>query len=98
MNIDIDDCAGTVMQLIDVKSQIAELKEMQTLLESKLKVIIGAGNTGTMNGLPVLRYSEYETTVFQQTKFKTENPDLAARYSTTETRTRFALVASDDNA
>ena len=97
MMIDIKEYDGTLEFLKDVKAQIAALKEQQTMLEDKLKGIIGENNVGTMNGKPVAKYSSYETAVFRQKNFKDENPDMVARYTTIETRTRFVLIDEDQN-
>lgn len=93
----IDELQGTYDKLIAVKSEIAALKQMQEVLEAALKTAIGAGNTGVIGGKPVARWSQYETTVFQQKAFKEENSDTYQRYCTVETRNRFALVSEDEN-
>ena len=95
--IEIDTAQGIYLALLEVREEIAALEERKTLLEDTLKQLIGEGNTGTIAGRKVAKYSVYETSKFASKELAKDLPDIHQRYLRTSTVRAFKLLSDADN-
>jgi hypothetical protein len=78
----LDDIKGWVDVLRTVRARRAELDEVEAKARAEIEAVLGAAETGTVDGKPVLTWKWGKPPRrFDQTRFKAEHPDLASAYT-----------------
>lgn len=90
----IDDLATWVQACREAKAHAKRWTEIADRAEEQItaKLEQAGASVGTVNGRPVVRWTEVPTSRFNTRKFKSEYPDLADQFSIPSTSHRFTLV------
>lgn len=89
--VDLDDLAGTLAALRQVKAEAKELADRQAELENTIKAALGDCETGLIGGQPAVTWKQTTTRRVSTKALKADHPDIAEACTETSTSRRFLV-------
>ena len=90
--IDISHLEPQIQILRYCKRKAAEIKELEASTRAVVEESLGGNEIGTLDGVPVVRWTFIKTNRLNQRKLKEDKPDLVAEYTEASESRRFDIV------
>lgn len=91
-NIDLTALRAEFEILAWCKAKEAEIKTLRTSAEDKIKAALGPGNTGYLDGDPVVEWSISKRNTLDTKAIKEELPEVYAQYLKTGEVNNFSMI------
>lgn len=89
--------SGVVTELRAIRTQIKALADRESELANRIKETMGDHETGTVDGVPAVRWSSFVTARIDTTALKAEQPEVAAAYTRHVPSRRFVVLKDTDD-
>lgn len=89
---DISHLSGTLEQIRQLSDAINALEERRDALKQEIIEALAGDDTGTINNMTVVTYKTTTSNLFDQKRFREQNPELAKNYMRTSTYTSLRFV------
>lgn len=91
-NVDLESVRAQVEILKFVKAKQSELKELEKNAIEAIETVLKPGDIGTLDGKPVVNWSEYKSNTFDQAAFAEEYPELLAQFKSLKNKSKFSVL------
>lgn len=93
-SVEVD--ADALHRYRQAREQIATWTEIADQARARLEQQLGERQTGTVDGLPVIRWARVKSTRLDQTLVKSLHPGVHAECQTTSESRRFTVVSANE--